>query len=211
MEIVRTRTAQGHGRWGHVEYDVELVTCVQTWWDATRTTQRSVTTSVLVCPDPAGSRSFATDAERQTFIDASFSELVLDPVEPPVSWSEPLSLRAVLGVPMTGVELVHDYVRLTWPDDGLGIYSRSAVVHGDRRWDDDDPEYVHRLRALTGRALTDVDEVLGRGLVLAFDGGTEVEVSLRDAPGRVVEAAEHQGGGRQGGRLWFVGEPPFDA
>jgi hypothetical protein len=93
----------------------------------------------------------------------------------------------------------------------LGIYSRSAVVHGHRRWEDDDPEYVDRLRALTGRAPTDVDEVLGRGLVLAFDGGTEVEVSLRDAPGRVVEAAEHQGGGRQGGRLWFVGEPPFDA
>jgi hypothetical protein len=210
VEIIRTRTARGRGRWGHDEYEVDLVTSVQTWRDTAGTARRSVTTFELACSAPAGSRFFATEAERAAFSAASFAELVLDPVEPPASWSEASSLHAVVGLPVTGVELVADYARLLWPEDALGIYSRSAVMHGGHRWDDDDPGYAEALRSVTGRVLTGVDELLDRGLVLVFEGGTEVEISLREAPGRVIEAAEHGSSDDSRGRLWFVGQPPFD-
>ena len=48
-----------------------------------------------------------------------------------------------------------------------------------------------------------MDEVLDRGLVLTFTGGTELVVSLSGDPALRV-AAEYYG------VTWCAGEPPFD-
>lgn len=211
VEITKARTARGRGRWGHGTYDVELICCTQTWWDSTGTKQESLTSFELACSDPVGSRYFTTEADRDTFIRASFSGLTLDPVEPSQVWKEAPSLHAVLGEPLTEVEFVADYFRLLWSEDYLAVYSEAAVLERDHRWDAETAGFTKKLQSLVGRRLLGVDEILDRGLVLVFEGPTEFEVSLRDAPEAIAEAAEHSSVDQwTRGSIWMVGEPPFD-
>jgi hypothetical protein len=204
VETIKTRTAQGRGRWGQDVYEFELVTTVQTRWDVTGSTSRSTTGFSLVCSQPAGPRYFASEADRDAFVAVSFSQLDLEPVDPAVVWSEASALHTVLGLPVAEVELAHECVRLLWAEDWLDVFSTATFVTGGARWADAHPEFATRVRSLTGQVLSGTDELLGRGLVLTFEGGDELEVSLQHARPGVVEAAESRGG------LWLVGELPFD-
>lgn len=211
VEIAKARTAKGRGRWGQDTYDIGLISCTQSWWDSSGTQRRSLSSFELACSAPVGSRYFATVADRDALIAASFSELALEPVEPPERWQEEPSLWVVLGEPLIDVEFVEDYFRLLWSDDYLAVYANVAIVERDHRWDDSCADFAERLRALVGRRLTAVDELLDRGLVLAFEGPIELEVSLRDAAEGVVDAAEHSSKDLWSrGSLWLVGEPPFE-
>lgn len=211
MEITKARTAKGRGRWGQDTYDVELISSTQSWLDSSGSQRQSLSSSELACSPPAGSRFFATVSDRDVFVAASFSDLVLDPVEPPELWQERPSLHAVLGEPLVDVEFVEDYFRLLWPDDYPAVYSKVAILEPDHRSDEADVGFADRLRALVGRRLTAVDEVLDRGLVLVFEGPIELEISLRDAAEGVADAAEHSSLDQwTRGSIWIVGEPPFD-
>ncbi|GEL99000.1 hypothetical protein [Cellulomonas terrae] len=211
MEILKTRTARGRGRWGHDTYDVELISCTQSWWDAAGSARTSITGFQLVCSAPANARYFSTEADRDAFIAASFSDLSLDRVEPPEVWSEAQSLHDVLGVPLTGIETVEDYLWLTWPDDRLAIYSEVDVIEAGQRWRGGDAGFMVKLQSLVGQRVTAVDEILDRGLVLRFESSMELEVNLREAADGVAEAADHSSmDGWSRGSLWMVGEPPFD-
>ncbi|TQL02673.1 hypothetical protein [Cellulomonas sp. SLBN-39] len=213
MEIVKTRTARGRGRWGPDTYDVELLSCTQSWWDSARAERRTLTDFELRCSAPVGSRYFATESERDTFIAASFSELDLDPVEPPEARVvAPTSLHAVLGVPLTGVETAVGCLQLDWPDDYLVIYSGARIIEAAGTCEDGDAGFVAKLQSLTGRRLSAVDEVLDRGLVLTFEGPIDLEVNLREAGDGLVEAAEHSSRDHWSrGSSWTVAEPPFDS
>ncbi|GEL94139.1 hypothetical protein CCO02nite_07970 [Cellulomonas composti] len=211
VEIAKARTAKGRGRWGQDTYDVELISGTQSWWDSSGTQRRSLSSFELACSAPVGSRHFATVADRDAFIAASFSELELEPVEPPEVWHEEPSLCAALGEELVDVEFVEDYFRLLWADDYLAVYANVAIIESERRRDQSDAEFAARLCSLVGRRLVAVDEVLDRGLVLTFEGPIELEVSLRDAAEGVVDAAEHSSKDLWSrGSLWLVGEPPFE-
>ena len=211
MEIIKARTAKGRGRWGHNTYDVELISSTQVWSDSAGSQRESLSSYELACSPPAGSRYFATLADRDTFVAASFPEIALHPVEPPELWHEDPSLNAVLGVPLVDIEFVEDYFQLFWPDDYLLVYSDVALLAADHHWGKADPSFADNLRELIGRRLVAVDELLDRGLVLAFEGPIELEISLcRAAPGW-PEAAEHSSKDQwTRGSLWPVGAPPFD-
>ena len=211
VEIIKSRTARGRGRWGHNTYDVELISSTQLWLDSAGSHGESLSSYELACSPPVGSRYFATVADRDAFIAASFSEMVVHPVEPPEFWQEEPSLSAVLGVPLVDIEFVEDYFQLFWPDDYLLVYSDVALLDPGHRWGVADPDFAENLRELVGRRLVAVDELLDRGLVLAFEGSVELEISLtRAAPG-CSEAAEHSSKDQwTRGSLWPVGAPPFD-
>lgn len=211
MEIVKTRTARGRGKWGHGTYDVELISCTQSWWDAAGSARSSITGFQLVCSAPAGPRYFSTEADRDAFIAASFSDLVLETVVPPEVWSEAQSLHDVLGVPLTAIETVEDYLCLLWPDDRLAIYSEVDVIEAGQRWRGGDEGFMVKLQSLVGQRVTAVDEILDRGLVLTFESSIELEVNLSEAADGIPEAAAHSSmDGQARGSLWMVGEPPFD-
>jgi hypothetical protein len=210
MEISRARTDRGSGRWGNATYSVELISCTRSWVNQDGTQHASVTSYDLVCPAPAGSRHFSTSEEREEFIRWSFNNLNLVPINPPEVWSEAQSLSVVVGQPLDSVEFVEDYFQLVWPDDILTVTSSVAICEGVNRWEEGAPHFRKSLRDLTGRHLIDVDEVLGRGLVLTFEGPAELEISLSEGPPGVVEAVElsSKEQGRRGAG-WSVGEEPF--
>ena len=211
MEITKARTAKGRGRWGHDTYEIELILSTQTWSDSAGSQRESLSSYELACSPPAGSRHFATPADRDAFIAASFSEIVLQPVEPPEVWREEPSLNAVVGVPLVDIEFVEDYFQLLWPDDYLLVYSDAALLNPNHHRSRAEPGFADSLRELVGRRLVAVDELLDRGLVLVFEDSIELEISLSSAAPGWPEAAEHSSKDQwTRGSLWPVGAPPFD-
>ena len=98
------------------------------------------------------------------------------------------------------------YFQLFWDNDSLdGLYvcARACVKDATGRTEHSPPEYPDRLFGLAGLELAGVDELLDRGLVLTFTGGTELVVPLSGDPALRV-AAEYYGA------TWYAGEPPFD-
>ena len=210
MEITKTRTDRGRGQWGHATYAVELIACTRSWVNQDGTQHASVTSYELVCSAPAGSRHFSTSEEREEFIGRSFTNLSLDPINPPEVWSEAQSLSVVVGQSLDSVEFVEDYFQLMWHDDYLTVTSSAAVCAGVNRWEESALDFRQSLQGLAGRPLIGVDEILGRGLVLTFEGPVELEISLSEAPPGVVEAAEHSSKDQnRRGAGWSVGEEPF--
>jgi len=210
MEITKARTALGRGQWGQDTYSVELISCTQSWVNQQGTQHASVTSYELGCSAPAGSRHFSTSEEREAFIARSFTNLRLDPINPPELWSEAQSLSVVVGQPLDSVEFVEDYFELLWHDDYLRVCSSAAICDGGNRWEEGARDFRQRLQDLAGRPLIAVDEILGRGLVLTFEGPVELEINLSDSPPGVIEAAQHSSKDQwTRGALWYVGQEPF--
>jgi hypothetical protein len=218
VESILEVTARGSGRWYH-PYDVELATRTTTWTDSagarTRTRVRyELLASVpqgrsqrCATGDPDTSRYFSTSEERQAFIGQSFSDLTLRDLDPPQRDTVAHPLAGLVGQRLETVEFDIPAHRLRWGRGFLNIYTRASVKDATGCTEYDAPEYPDRLRELAGLELAGVDELLDRGLVLTFTGGTELVVHLGPDP-IICSCCEAATGSN--GAFWKAGEPPFD-
>jgi hypothetical protein len=97
--------------------------------------------------------------------------------------------------------------QLRWGRGFLNICTRASVKDATGCTEYDAPEYPDRFCELAGLELAGVDELLGRGLVPAFTGGTELVVHLGRDP-IICCCCEAAAGSN--GAFWHAGEPPFD-
>ncbi len=213
MKSVREVTAHGSGYW-YLVLDVELATRITTWADSGGTRSRTLLEYELRFTGVRayGRRVFSTDEERQAFIGRSFSDLTLRDLDPPQRTDIAHPLAHLIGQSPDAVVFEDNYFQLVWPDDwwddgtpadGLYVWARACVKDATGCTGHSAPEYHDRLRELAYLELAGVDELLDRGLVLTFTGGTELVIPLsRDPAVRV--AAEYYG------VTWYAGEPPFD-
>ena len=204
MKSIREVTARGSGFWYHA-YDVELATWTTTWADSGGTRTRTLRRYELRINDARvpGARYFGTDEERQAFIGRSFSDLTLRHLAFPRRRTVAHPLAHLVGQTLDGVAFEEDYFQLLWGDDSLDVCARACVKDATGCTGHSVPEYPDRLSGLAGLELAGVDELLDRGLVLTFTGGTELVIPLSgDLTLRV--AAEYDG------TTWYAGEPPFD-
>ena len=207
MKSVREVTARGRGHWYH-SFDVELATRITTWADSGGTRTRTLRRYELRINDARvpGARYFGTDEERQAFIGRSFSDLTLRDLRRPRRTDIAHPLAHLIGQTLDAVVFEDGYFQLFWDNDSLdGLYvcARACVKDATGCTGHSVPEYPDRLSGLAGLELAGVDELLDRGLVLTFTGGTELVVPLSGDPALRV-AAEYYGA------TWYAGEPPFD-
>ena len=204
MKSIREVTARGSGFWYHA-YDVELATWTTTWADSGGTRTRTLHKYELLINEARvpGPRYFSSEAGRQQFIRRSFSDLTLRDLDPPLRDDVAHPLAELVGQPLVEVVFVADYFQLLWGDDSLDVWARACVKDATGSTEHSAPEYPDRLSELAGLELAGVDELLDRGLVPTFTGGTELVIPLSgDLTLRV--AAEYDG------TTWYAGEPPFD-
>lgn len=204
MKSIRQVTARGSGHW-YYAFDVELATKITTWADSGGTRTRTLLKYELRINDARvpGPRYFSTDEERQAFIGRSFSDLTLRDQDPPLRTDVAHPLAHLVDQPLDAVVFEDDYFQLLWDDDGLDVWARACVKDPAGCTEHSAPEYRDRLRGLAGLELAGVDELLDRGLVLTFTGGTELVVPLSADPALRVAAGYC-------GVTWYAGEPPFD-
>jgi hypothetical protein len=221
VESIREVTARGSGRWYH-PYDVELATCTTTWTDSAGARTRTlVRYELLLASVPRGksrypdtSRDFSTSEERLAFIGQSFSDLALRDLDPPQRGTVAHPLAGLVGQRLERVkfDLFIPTHQLRWGHGFLNIEVRACIKDATGCIEHTAPEYPDRIRELAGLELAGVDELLDRGLVLAFTSGTELVVPLGPDPTICCEAAEGAAEGSSGrnGAIWYAGEPPFD-
>jgi hypothetical protein len=207
MKSIREVTARGSGHWYHA-FDVELATGIRTWADSGGTRTRTVVTYELRINDARvpGGRVFSTEEERQAFIGRSFSDLTLRDLDPPLRENVAHPLAHLVGQPLDAVVFEDDYFQLLWSDDGLdglNVCARACVKNATGCTGHGAAGYPDRLSGLAGLELAGVDELLDRGLVLTFTGGTELVIPLSGDPA-LRAAAEYYGA------IWYAGEPPFE-
>lgn len=205
MKSIREVTARGRGHW-YYDYDVELATKTTTWADSGGTRTRTLLKYELRITDARvpGRRSFSTDEERQAFIGRSFSDLTLHDQDPPLRTDVAHPLAHLISQPIDAVVFEDDYFQLLWDNDdpdGLSVCARACVKDATGCTGHSAPGYLDRLSELAGLELAGVDELLDRGLILTFTGGTELVVPLSGDP---AWAAEYYG------INWYAGKPPFD-
>jgi len=201
-------TAEGRGVWGGRRYEVRFMTSLRTYADSTHVTSKTIIHFVLEfgSPDGGDRRWFESEAARRSFVDKSFSELVLREV--PESKREPQEvaspLQAVVGEYLSSVTFVMDYLQLDFSGYGFNMYSWPTVTLQNRTLAQRDDG------SLIGETLMTVDEYLDKGLVLQFKNGSFISLSLRlgrDFP--CPEVAEFHGPKAHFLKIWQAGEAPF--
>jgi hypothetical protein len=200
-------TDRGSGAWGGVRYDVELLTNTRTWTDSAGTKSRSLREWHVNCSGRVGRRRFQSEAERDGFIRASFTELRLDRVIPAEQRPRTHPQQELLHRHLSSLWFVWDYVQLRFDEPPINCYLMPTILQ------DNDPPlrhgargYADTLLAQIGARLIGADELLDLGLVLDLDSGVRLAVDLRQTT--VPEAVEFSG--QERGWIWVAGEPPWD-
>ena len=217
MESILEVTARGSGRW-YYPFDVELATRTTTWTDSAGARTRTlVRYELLLASVPQGtndgygdtSRDFSTSEERQAFIGQSFSDLTLRDLDPPQrdTVAHPLADLVSQRLETVKFDLSIPAHQLRWSHGFLHIRTRARIKDATGCTEYDAPEYPDRFCALAGLELAGVDELLDRGLVLTFTGGTELVVHLGPDPITCCCCEAVVG---SNGAFWHAGEPPFD-
>jgi hypothetical protein len=155
----------------------------------------------VVFDDPAvGRRGFATEAERAAFIASSLSDVTLEPLAAPEERERAHVLAGGLGEALTEVTFVADYVQLRFDGGPLNLFVWPRVRRGRGVLRRGDIGYADVLVGLIGNVLVAVDELLDRGLVLAFADGTCLTVALDGTDLLGAEIATY------GGMVWSPGD-----
>lgn len=200
-------TDRGRGTWGQAEYQVALVAFSTTWTEAEGDRTETRTGFGLRCSEPVGARYFDSKDERERFINESFSQLALDHLDPPERRTPEPDLAAILGEELSSVEFVRDYLQLRFDSPPLNLYTWPSVHRpAGEVLDRGAKGYLEAIVELIGRRVLSSDEFLDLGLVLDFEGGTQLAVPLSKSLEGVAEAVDFHG---EPGRIWIAGEDPF--
>lgn len=216
MRDVETVTARGTGRW-YEEFSFELVTrSVVRWTEAGSQSQKISTWEVRVADQRVGSRRFASEGERDAFLAEQFTDVVLTPVKPFKQRECPHVMAGCVGVEVSSLTFVADYVQVRFNRPGtasyptLSLYVWPFLALGDRTLRRSDATYLAAMVGLIGSSVGAVDELLDRGLVLDLTKGWRLIEPL-DGTGLQggVEVAEYSDADR-GGMIWRPGDEPID-
>jgi len=177
QEIVSV-TARGHGVWGR-ELDVELATSTTTRVSTDGAASHVSTRYWLETSDPAvGSRSFRTEAERTSFVDAAFTGLTLTPVDPPEERTRAHPLGGLAGSKVVAVAFVQDHLQLQFDDGTLDAFVWPRLRRDGATLSRGAAGYADALVGLVRVAVTAVDELLDLGLVVDFANGARLVIPL---------------------------------
>lgn len=184
-------TARGHGVWGK-RYDIELVTNQATRQDSTGLYSQTITSYHLLVSDPAvGRHRFDSQAERGAFLARSFTDLVLDTLEPPEDIDRRHPLANLIGEELAFITFIRDYLQLGLDSSPINLYVWPCIHIRDLVFKRPDVGYADALIGLINTRLADVDELLDQGLVLDFDDGTRLAVPLDGTGLKGAEVAEY--------------------
>ena len=210
MREVDTVVARGQGTWGK-QYDLELSTHTTTRYDSTGGSSQ-VTTSydVLVADPSVGRRRFWSEDERATFLEHSFTALVLKPVELPQEVELPHPLSDVVGSELAAATFVRDYLQLSFDSPPINLYVWPRIHSENRILTRNDSAYCDSLVDLIGVRLRAVDELLDLGLVLDFEGGARLAVPLDGTDLVGAEIAEYTNRTHDRGMIWRPGDEPVN-
>jgi hypothetical protein len=109
----------------------------------------------------------------------------------------------------TLVTFVMDYLQLGFSGYGFNMNSWPTITIQNRTLAHEDDGYRDALCSLIGKTLTAVDEYLDQGLILQFENGSSISLSLRvgrDFP--CPEVADFHGLVPNILMVWLAGEEP---
>jgi hypothetical protein len=89
------------------------------------------------------------------------------------------------GDPLSQVCFVHDYLQLVFQEYGLSIFNPVRINLNTRRYIQGDPGFCDALVSLIGQKVVNVSMIEQQALLLSFEAGGSVSVSLatEDASG----------------------------
>ena len=110
--------------------------------------------------------------------------------------------RVLITETLSAVTFVADYWQLAFNGHGLTVLTHGVVTGPDWQVVDGDPEFRNRLCGCIGRVVIETTFRPGDCLILTFEGGISIEVSLRDQDYRGPEAINfYPRGTRAGGYI----------
>jgi hypothetical protein len=215
MDESEVVTSEGQGVWGGTNYEVRLLTSSRTYSDSSHQATKSVIHFVVEFGPKSRSdrRLFNSEHARRAFIDASFTDLALTDVPESKRESRRVDspLRTIVGEYLSSVTFVMDYLQMDFSGNRFNMYGWPVVTIRQKSLTHMEDGYKNAICSLIGETLTAIEEYFDSGLILQFENGTSVCLSLRvDKDFPSPEVAEFHGRSDKSSIIWQAGEKPFD-
>ena len=193
MRDVEEVTARGRGFWGRL-YDVELLVRSTTRLDSSgRQEQTTRSFDFRVLDSSVGTYGFESEQERDAFLAAQFSDLVLASIAPTEMRLRPYPLAELIGQGLESVTFVGGCAQLGFLGPSLHSYIWPRIYASGAVLTRSNAGYLEALVGLIGTAVSSVDELLDYGLVVDFEGGTRLAIPLDGTELSGPEAASYNG------------------
>ena len=111
------------------------------------------------------------------------------------------ALRSIHGYPVSSIEFVQDYIQVHFDGPTLTTYTLPTVTTGVGTLGCKDVGYRDSLCALIGIQLKDSNVIAGQEMMLVFENGCELRISLDKEDHGRPEALQFQG---VDGLLWVA-------
>lgn len=111
-------------------------------------------------------------------------------------------IKALEGRELAGITFIRDYIQFLFDGPILNAYTLPRVITLDAAYDPVAAGYRDALCDQIGRTVTVANEEAAQKLLLRFNNGTTIEISLRNEDKVCAEAAMLQTDAKESWNVW---------